>query len=72
MEEEPRPPSEEWQKPPAEPLPKPTAWPAALALSITFLFWGLASSLLISAVGAVVFAVALTGWIGDIRHGRRH
>jgi hypothetical protein len=72
MEEEPLAPSNEWQKPPAEPLPKPTAWPATLALSITFLLWGLASSLLISGVGAVVFAVALTGWIGDIRHGRRH
>jgi hypothetical protein len=72
MEEEIPPPSAEWQKPPAGHLPKPTAWPATLALSITFLLWGLASSLIISAVGAVVFAVALTGWIGDIRHERRH
>jgi len=71
MEEEPLAPSDEWQKPPAGHLPKPTAWPATLALSITFLLWGLASSLIISGVGAVVFAVALTGWIGDIRHERR-
>jgi len=71
MEEDFPAPSNEWQKPPAHPLPKPTAWPATLALSITFLLWGLASSLIISGVGAVVFAVGLTGWIGDIRHERR-
>lgn len=72
MENEPPASSGEWHKPPAEPPPKPTAWPATLALSITFLLWGLASSLIITGVGAVVFAVALTGWIGDIRHERRH
>ena len=72
MEAEPPAPPSEWQRLPPEPLPKPTAWPATLALAITFLLWGLASSLIISGVGAVVFAVALTGWIGDIRHGRRH
>jgi hypothetical protein len=72
MEEETLAPSPEWQKPPANSLPKPTAWPPTLALSITLLLWGLASSLIISGVGAVVFAVALTGWIGDIRHERRH
>jgi hypothetical protein len=71
MEEEPPAPTDQWQTPPAPRLPKPTAWPPTLALSITFLLWGLASSLLISGVGAVVFAVALTGWIGDIRHERR-
>lgn len=49
-------------------LPKPTAWPAVMALSITFIFWGLISSLLITAVGLAVFAVSLTGWIGTIRH----
>ncbi len=71
MEQDPPAPSSEWHKPPEEHLPKPTAWPATLALAITFLLWGLASSLIISGVGAIVFAVALTGWIGDIRHGRR-
>jgi hypothetical protein len=36
------------------------------------LLWGLVSSLLISLVGAIVFAVSITGWIGDIRHERKH
>lgn len=59
--------------PPTPPhLPKPTAWPAVTALAISFLLWGLVSSPLISLVGAIVFAVAITGWIGDIRHERKH
>jgi hypothetical protein len=65
-------PADEWYTLPAEPVPKPTAWPATMALAITFLFWGLASTIIISGVGAVVFAFALTGWIGNIRHGRQH
>jgi hypothetical protein len=64
-------PLEEWPELPPEHIPKPTAWPPTMALAITFLFWGLASSLIISGVGALVFAVALTGWIGDIRHERQ-
>jgi hypothetical protein len=68
MEEESLAPVDEWQKLPEVHPPKPTAWPATLALSITFLAWGLVSSLIICGVGVVVFAVALTGWIGDIRH----
>jgi len=63
----------EEQKPkPVPHLPKPTVWPATTALAITLLLWGLASSLLVSLVGAVVFAVAMVGWIGDIRHERQH
>jgi hypothetical protein len=58
--------------PPAPHLPKPTVWPATAALAITFLFWGIISSPLISLLGAIVFAVAMTGWIGDIRHERQH
>jgi hypothetical protein len=61
------------QEKPAPPhLPKPTVWPAVTALGISFLLWGLVSSLLISLVGAIVFAVSITGWIGDIRHERKH
>lgn len=71
-EENPAPSSGEWHTLPEEPLPKPTAWPPTLALAITFFFWGMASSLMITGVGVVVFAVALTGWIGNIRHERHH
>lgn len=60
--------------PRAEPphMPKPTVWPMVTALAIAFLLWGLISSALVSVVGVVTFAVAITGWIGDIRHERKH
>lgn len=71
METQPPPPTEQWIELPDEPAPKPTAWPAILALAVTFIFWGLASSLVITGVGLLVFAVALMGWIGSIRHEHR-
>jgi hypothetical protein len=39
-------------------------------LAITFLVWGLVTSLIITCVGFALFAVALAGWIRDIRHER--
>jgi hypothetical protein len=66
-------PSSEWTVLPSEPLPKPGVWPAMLALAITFLVWGLVTSIIITGVGGALFAAALTGWIRDIRHERnRH
>ena len=53
-------------------LPEPTYWPAVMALGIVFLAWGLITSLLISAVGLILFVLALAGWIGDIQHEQRH
>jgi hypothetical protein len=58
-----------WQAVEQHGLPAPTYWPAALALAITFLAWGIATTWLISAVGLVLFIVALAGWIGDMLHG---
>jgi hypothetical protein len=61
-----------WTPLPLEHLPLPTYWPAGVALAITFIFWGLITSVVILAVGIVLFAVSLTGWIQDIRHGRKN
>ncbi len=58
-----------WRHPDHSELPQPTYWPAVLALGITFLAWGIVTSLVISAVGLVLFALALAGWIGELRHG---
>ena len=58
-----------WQAVEQHGLPAPTFWPAAMALAITFLAWGFATTWLISAVGLVLFVVALAGWIGDMLHG---
>ncbi len=52
-------------------VPEPTLWPAALALASTLILWGLASSLIVTGTGLVLFAISLWGWIGDIRHERK-
>lgn len=60
----------EWTILPPEKPPKPGVWPVTLALAITLLVWGLVTSLIITGVGLVLFAVAMAGWIRDIRHER--
>jgi hypothetical protein len=50
-------------------LPQPTYWPAVMALGIAFVAWGLVTTFIISGVGLLLFALALAGWIGDLRHG---
>ena len=42
--------------------------PVVLALGTIMSLWGLVSSWLLSGVGLLLFAIALGGWIGDIRH----
>jgi hypothetical protein len=59
---------EGWSEPKPEHIPSPTFWPAGLALGITFLFWGIITSLVVVAVGFVVFVVSLSGWIGEMRN----
>jgi hypothetical protein len=59
-----------WNVPKPEKLPEPCIWPVTLALAITFLVWGLVTSLIITGVGVLLFGVALAGWIRDIRHER--
>jgi len=53
-------------------MPRATAWPIVLALGITLLGAGLATSLALSVVGAVLFVFGLGGWIGQLLPGRGH
>ncbi len=46
--------------------PQPTYAPFMLALGVTMVFWGLATSPIMSAVGFVVLACALGTWISEI------
>jgi hypothetical protein len=48
--------------------PEPTIWPAAIALASVLVLWGTITSLIMTAVGAVLFVIALGGWIGELRH----
>jgi hypothetical protein len=61
---------EGWLLPKPATLPQPSYWPAALALGIIFLLWGVVTTYVVSAIGLVVSAVALAGWIGALRHGQ--
>ncbi len=68
-----------WHKPLPERLPQPGYWPAIMALGITFMLWGLAvgfnevvsTIIILFFIGLVLFLVALTGWIGDLRYERK-
>jgi hypothetical protein len=57
-----------WERVAREPLPQPTYWPAALAFAVTLLAWGIATTYVISAIGALFLLVSLLGWIGDLLH----
>lgn len=58
-----------WQTRQPETLPSPTYWPIVMAAGIVFILWGTVTTFIISLVGLVMFAVALAGWIGDLRYG---
>lgn len=62
-------PHEGWTTPQPEHVPRPTYWPAVMALGVTFLAWGVVTTYVISAVGLVLFMIALAGWIGELRRG---
>jgi hypothetical protein len=51
-----------------ERLPKPTYWPFFLAIGLTFTAWGLVTTWLIAVAGLIIFIIALTGWINEMRH----
>jgi hypothetical protein len=68
VSEKPPEPREGWNRPKPDVIPRPTAWPPALALAVTLLAWGLITSPVVLAVGVILFAVSLVGWIQEIRH----
>jgi hypothetical protein len=51
--------------------PEPSYAPFLLALGITMVFWGIATSPVMSVGGFVLFAWALWLWIGAIARGWR-
>ena len=59
----------DWERLPPAHLPRPTYWPVVLAFGIMLLAWGIVTTLAISVIGLVIFALGLGGWIGDLRHG---
>jgi hypothetical protein len=53
-------------------MPAPTAWPVVLAAGITLAMLGVATSLVFSIAGGVLFLVAIIGWISQLLPGRGH
>jgi hypothetical protein len=58
-----------WSSPLPEKLPPPTYAPVFVALGITFLLFGVVSSYIFSAAGAILIAASVAKWVGELMHG---
>jgi hypothetical protein len=56
-----------WNRPLPETLPRPTSWPFVLAVGIMFALGGIVTFYPISLVGVALIAVAMGGWVGELR-----
>ena len=52
-----------------EHLPSPSVWPFTVAGGVALLGFGLLTTFALSALGLVLMAVGLYGWIQELRHG---
>ncbi|MGI9474128.1 MAG: hypothetical protein ACR2NZ_21485 [Rubripirellula sp.] len=50
----------------ADEIPQPTYVPAALAMGIMMLLWGILTNWLMSLAGAVLMAWAIKAWISEV------
>ncbi len=53
-------------------MPRPTAWPIVIALAITLVALGAATSIAFCCVGAALLVLSLVGWISQLLPGRGH
>jgi hypothetical protein len=60
---------DDWVLPQEQRLPQPTYAPAGLSLGVAFVLFGLVTSYLFCAAGAVLMAIALKSWIGGMVNG---
>lgn len=61
-----------WNSPKPARVPDPSAWPMVLAFGACLLAWGIVTSWILSAVGFLVSAISLGGWISEMRHDQRN
>lgn len=52
-----------------ERLPAPTLWPATVGAAVALIAFGIATSLALSALGVLLLAYGLVGWIKELRRG---
>lgn len=62
--------TQEYVKAKPEILPAPSYMPFVLAVSLLFVGWGLLSTWIISAAGAVGVCISIFGWIKELVHER--
>ena len=58
----------DWHPPRPAMLSRPTYWPAVLAFGLTATAFGIVTTIAISGIGLLVCAVAIGGWIAELRH----
>jgi len=52
-----------------EHLPAPSIWPATVGAAMALMAFGVATNLALSALGVLLLAFGLFGWIRELRHG---
>jgi hypothetical protein len=57
-----------WSRPKPDKSPEPTYWPAVAALGVMFFAWGIIANFWVLFFGAILFIIAIAGWIGDLLH----
>lgn len=61
-----------WTNPEGMHVPEPTYAPLFLAIGMMCMLWGIVTTPLLSLVGGILFAIAITKWIGEVRHEHRN
>lgn len=51
-----------------EHLPSPSVWPVVVGAGVSLGAFGVVTSLAFSALGVILLAWGLSGWIGELRH----
>ena len=59
---------DDWNVPRPAEIPRPTYVPAAMALGLTFFFWGFVTSPVVLIMGLLVITFALASWVREMRH----
>ena len=52
-----------------EHLPAPSTWPATVGAAVALMAFGVATNLALSALGVLLLAFGLFGWIQELRRG---
>jgi len=57
-----------WTRPRPATIPRPAYWPMVAALGVTFIFWGMVTTVFFGALGIILLIIAASGWIWELVH----